>query len=179
MAAAGNGKSSPSRREVDSRSAEPVRRGGLAPYRRIDEVGPPPAPVYALVDVERGEEFRGGGVPPQDALPVICRQGRTPLTIQEASTWCCSRPRCCQKNACFMLSHGPARRSPRAALWISGNAPKLGWCWDGNPHTRPVAGNGNAHGPPAASMSGALTAVAYQAAMRISGLLVRRCYRPS
>jgi hypothetical protein len=25
------------------------------------------------------------------------------------------------------------RRVP--ALWISGGAPKLGWCWAGNPHT--------------------------------------------
>ena len=21
------------------------------------------------------------------------------------------------------------------AIWISAGAPKLGWCWDGNPHT--------------------------------------------
>jgi hypothetical protein len=21
------------------------------------------------------------------------------------------------------------------ALWIADRAPKLGWCWDGNPHT--------------------------------------------
>ncbi|HYN94662.1 MAG TPA: DUF5701 family protein [Pilimelia sp.] len=20
-------------------------------------------------------------------------------------------------------------------MWISGRAPKLGWCWEGNPHT--------------------------------------------
>jgi hypothetical protein len=48
---------------------------GLAPYRPIDEVGPPPASIYAMVDVERGEEFCG--VPPHDALPVLLSRGRT------------------------------------------------------------------------------------------------------
>jgi hypothetical protein len=42
------------------------------------------------------------------------------------------------KNHCFMLSGSRRtalpgdRRVP--ALWISERAPKLGWCWDGNPH---------------------------------------------
>jgi Family of unknown function (DUF5701) len=106
---------------------------GLAPYRPIDEVGPPPAPVYALVDVERGEEFRG--VPPQDALPAIFGRGRTPLTIPEGIALVLLHPQVLEKNACFMLS-GSRRGDRRVpALWISGTAPKLGWCWDGNPHT--------------------------------------------
>lgn len=106
---------------------------GLAPYRPIDEVGPPPAPVYALVDVERGEEFCG--VPPQDALPVIYRRGRTPLTIPEGIALVLLHPHVLEKNTCFMLS-GSRRGDRRVpALWISGKAPKLGWCWDGNPHT--------------------------------------------
>lgn len=105
---------------------------GLAPYRPIDEVGPPPAPVYALVDVDRGEEFRG--VPPQDALPMILKRGRTPLTIPEGIAFVLLYPQVLEKNACFMLpgSRRGDRRVP--ALWISGKAPKLGWCWDGNPH---------------------------------------------
>jgi hypothetical protein len=106
---------------------------GLAPYRPIDEVGPPPAQVYALVHVERGEEFCG--VPPQDALPVIYGRGRTPLTINEGIALVLLHPRVLERNACFMLS-GSRRGDRRVpALWISGKAPKLGWCWDGNPHT--------------------------------------------
>jgi hypothetical protein len=106
---------------------------GLAPYRPIEEVGPPPAPVYALVDVERGEEFCG--VPPQDALPVLLGRGRTPLTILEGIVFVLLYPQALEKNACFMLS-GSRRGDRRVpALWISGKAPKLGWCWDGNPHT--------------------------------------------
>jgi hypothetical protein len=42
-------------------------------------------PVYALIGVERGEEFRG--VPPEDALPAITGRGRTPLTIQALSPY--------------------------------------------------------------------------------------------
>jgi hypothetical protein len=106
---------------------------GLRPYRPIDEVGPPPARVYALLDVERGEEFCG--VPPQDALPVIYGRGRTPLTINEGIALVLLHPHVLERNACFMLS-GSRRGDRRVpALWISGKAPKLGWCWDGNPHT--------------------------------------------
>jgi hypothetical protein len=105
---------------------------GLAPYRPIAEVGLVPAPVYALVDVDRGEEFRG--VPPRDALPVILQRGRTPLTIPEGIAFVLLHPHTLEKNACFMLS-GSRRGDRRVpALWISGQAPKLGWCWDGNPH---------------------------------------------
>lgn len=40
-----------------------------------------------------------------------------------------------EKNKCFMLA-GSRRHDRRVpALWISERAPKLGWCWDGNPHT--------------------------------------------
>ena len=106
---------------------------GLAPYRPIEEVGAPPAPVYALLDVDRGEEFRG--VPPQDALPVIRGRGRTPLTIPEGIALVMTHPEVLERNACFMLS-GSRRGDRRVpALWISDKAPKLGWCWDGNPHT--------------------------------------------
>lgn len=106
---------------------------GLAPYRPIAPVGSPPAAVYALLDVDRGEEFRG--VPPQDALPVILDRGRTPLTIGEGIALVLLHPQILAKNACFMLS-GSRRGDRRVpALWISGKAAKLGWCWDGNPHT--------------------------------------------
>lgn len=106
---------------------------GLAPYRPIEPVGPPPASVYALLDVDRGEEFRD--VPPQDALPVVLGRGRTPLTIGEGVATVLAHPAMLEKNRCFMLS-GSRRGDRRVpALWISQRAPKLGWCWDGNPHS--------------------------------------------
>lgn len=106
---------------------------GLAPYRPIDAVGPAPSRVYALLDVDRGEEFRD--VRPRDALPVVLGRGRTPLTIGEGLATVLAHPALLERNRCFMLS-GSRRGDRRVpALWISGRAPKLGWCWDGNPHS--------------------------------------------
>ena len=106
---------------------------GLAPYRPIDLVGPAPSHLYALLDVDRGEEFRD--VRPQDALPVIAGRGRTPLTIGEGVATVLAHPAMLERNRCFMLS-GSRRGDRRVpALWISQRAPKLGWCWDGNPHS--------------------------------------------
>lgn len=105
---------------------------GLAPYRPLPELGVPARPVYAIVDVERGEEYRG--IPPQDALPAIRARGRSPLTIHEGIALVTHAPQSLVKNHCFTLagSRRGDRRVP--ALWISGRAPKLGWCWAGNPH---------------------------------------------
>jgi len=107
--------------------------GDLATYDPLPELEVPAAAAYLLVDVDRGEEFCG--VRPEDALPVIRGRGRTPLTIDEGIAVVTHAPHLLEKNKCFMLSG--SRRSDRRvpALWISERAPKLGWCWDGNPHT--------------------------------------------
>ena len=107
--------------------------GDLATYHPLDLLAVPPAPAYLLVDVERGEEFCG--VRPEEALPVITGRGRTPLTIEEGIALLTHAPHLLEKNRCFMLS-GSRRGDRRVpALWISAGAPKLGWCWDGNPHS--------------------------------------------
>lgn len=106
---------------------------GLAPYRDLPDLGVPTDEPYLLVDVERGEEFCG--VRPGDAVVEVVSRGRTPLTILEGIIVQLVRPDLLEKNRCFMLagSRRGDRRVP--ALWISGGAPKLGWCWEGNPHT--------------------------------------------
>jgi hypothetical protein len=120
------GSSKPGR--VDRNHAE----GDLAAYHPLPELGVPRAPAYLLVDVDRGEEFCG--VRPEAALPVIRERGRTPLTIDEGIAVVTHAPHLLEKNKCFMLS-GSRRNDRRVpALWISERAPKLGWCWDGNPH---------------------------------------------
>jgi hypothetical protein len=108
-------------------------KDGLAPYHPLAELDVPQTRVYLLVDVERGEEFCG--IRPADALPVIHGRDRTPLTIHEGVALATQFPEALEKNRCFMLagSRRGDRRVP--ALWISGKAPKLGWCWEGNPHT--------------------------------------------
>jgi hypothetical protein len=109
------------------------REGDLAGYHPLSELGVPVARAYLLLGVERGEEFCG--VRPEEALPVITRRGRTPLTIDEGIAVVTHAPELLEKNKCFMLS-GSRRHDRRVpAMWISERAPKLGWCWDGNPHT--------------------------------------------
>ena len=120
------GSSKPGR--VDRNHAE----GDLATYHPLPELAVPRAPAYLLVDVDRGEEFCG--VRPEAALPVIRERGRTPLTIDEGIAVVTHAPHLLETNKCFMLS-GSRRHDRRVpALWISERAPKLGWCWDGNPH---------------------------------------------
>lgn len=113
---------------VDRNHAE----GDLAGYHPI-EASTPPGAAYLLVDVERGEEFCN--VRPEDATAVVLGRGRSPLTIDEGIALVTQFPAMLEKNKCFMLA-GSRRHDRRVpALWISEQAPKLGWCWDGNPHT--------------------------------------------
>ncbi len=105
---------------------------GLEPYRPVEHVTLPDPGAYLLLDVDRGEEFRG--VRPEEALPVVLGRGRSPLTIEEGIAVVTHAPQLLEKNRCFMLS-GSRRGDRRVpAMWISAKAPKLGWCWDGNPH---------------------------------------------
>jgi hypothetical protein len=117
---------------VDRNHAE----GDLGSYRPLPELGLDglgSAKAYLLTGVQRGEEFCN--VRPEDALPVILGRGRTPLTIDEGVAVVTHAPHLLERNKCFMLS-GSRRDDRRVpAMWISDGAPKLGWCWDGNPHT--------------------------------------------
>lgn len=110
------------------RSFEP---GSLERFVAVEALPNPDA--YLLFDVERGEEFCGEV--PNDAMDVIAKRGRTLLTIEEGVALVAHFPEVLVKNKCFSLggSRCGDRRVP--AIWISQNAPKLGWCWAGNPHT--------------------------------------------
>ncbi len=113
------------------RSFEP---GSLERFVATEEARPPgPDGVHLLFDVERGEEFCG--VVPGDAMATVAGRGRTLLTIEEGIALLTHVPEILVKNKCF--STGGSRCGDRRvpALWISKRAPKLGWCWEGNPHT--------------------------------------------
>ncbi|MFN3431896.1 MAG: DUF5701 family protein [Candidatus Sericytochromatia bacterium] len=109
--------------------------GGLETFGAIDEVAGalPDGPVYVLVDVDTGTETLN--VTPAEALETIRAHGRSPLTIEEGIALVTQRPDKLRKNRCFSLlaSRSGDKRVP--ALWISQNRPKLGWCWERNPHT--------------------------------------------
>lgn len=107
--------------------------GDLARFRPIDGLAVPDRPAYLMFDVDRGADLCN--VTPDDALVKITGAGRTPITVAEGVAFLTQYPDALRKNHCFSLvgSRCGDRRVP--ALWISGGAPKLGWCWAGNPHT--------------------------------------------
>lgn len=114
---------------VDQHFAE----GDVARFDPIKELEVPGGPAYLLFDVDRGEEFRN--LAPAAAAEAMTAQDRLPLTIDEGIAFITQHPVALEKNKCFSLvgSRCGDRRVP--ALWISQGAPKLGWCWYGNPHT--------------------------------------------
>lgn len=107
--------------------------GALERFVATEETPLPAPDAYLLFDVERGEAFCG--VVPHDAMKAIAERGRTLLTIEEGIALITHFPQVLVKNKCFSLggSRCGDRRVP--AIWISQKAPKLGWCWEGNPHT--------------------------------------------
>jgi hypothetical protein len=102
-------------------------------FKPIESVAVPEADAYLVYDVERGSDLVS--VRPDDALVTITGRGRSPLTVDEGIALVTQYPETLEKNHCFSLlaSRCGDRRVP--ALWISDRAPKLGWCWAGNPHT--------------------------------------------
>jgi len=106
-------------------------------FADVDTFGPivevPDAEVYAVLGVERGEEFCG--VRPADAAVTLADRGRTMLTMEEGLAFLHAVPAALEKNRCFHTgaSRGTDKRVP--ALWISEKAPHLGWCWEHNHHT--------------------------------------------
>lgn len=104
----------------------------IASFQPLPDLDVPAAPVYLTFDVDRGKESLN--VSPDDAMPTITSQGRSPVTVAEGIAFASLFPESLEKNNCYMLagSRRGDRRVP--ALWISDRAPKLGWCWAGNRH---------------------------------------------
>lgn len=103
-----------------------------AAFQPIDEVDVPDAPAYLAYGIDTGRETLN--VTPDDALPQILQEGRSPLTIQEGIAVLTHRPGVLRSANAFSLlgSRSGDRRVP--ALWMSKGRPRLGWCWAGNPH---------------------------------------------
>ena len=120
----------------------------LEEFVPIPAVSIPDRPLYLVHDVHRGDEMRNWS--PNDALPAITNQGRTPLTVSEGISWLLQEPKMLEPNYCFMTigsrkAKGDGFDARTPAIWISGGtghdgadrkgAPKVGWCWAGNRHT--------------------------------------------
>ena len=120
------------------REGRPVVLGHLTPddlatFVPIEAVQLPAAPAYLAVDVDLGAASRN--VRPADALAGILAAGRSPLTLDEGIALMLQQPGAIARNWGFSMA-GSRRGDQRVpAFWISEGRPKLGWCWDGNPHT--------------------------------------------
>jgi hypothetical protein len=104
-------------------------------FSTIPEVNIPNETAYLLVDIDRGKQTLN--YRPIDAMEVIKKDSRSPLTIDEGVAIVTQYPEFLIKNNCFSLlasRHTGDKRVP--AIWINANKnPNLGWCWNGNPHT--------------------------------------------
>ncbi len=104
-------------------------------FKTIDRVTLPVGMAYLLVDIDRGKD--NINMTPDEALDVIEKEKRSPLTIDEGVAIVTHYPEFLMKNNCFSLLASRCQGDRRVpALWIDReNKPRLGWCWAGNPHT--------------------------------------------
>ncbi|MFE2975939.1 DUF5701 family protein [Streptomyces sp. NPDC059258] len=109
----------------------------------------PDAPLYFVAGLDRGDHMSNWS--PEEALPAIDGEGRSPLVLTEGIHWVVQQPAVLERNRCFMTIGSRLRKANGTldartpAIWISNgtgrdgrerrNAPKVGWCWWGNRHT--------------------------------------------
>lgn len=105
----------------------------LARFRPTADVRLPGAEAYLLVDPETGRRWLD--VPPEQVLPPMLESGRSPLTLDEGLALLLQDGEALRRDTCFSMLAARCgdRRVP--ALWVSKGRPRLGWCWDGAPHS--------------------------------------------
>ena len=105
----------------------------LARFEPIAAVSLPEAPVYLIVDPGTGADTLN--IRPDDALEQILAAGRTPLTLAEGLAVATQFPGWLRERNCFEMLGSRAGDKRVTGIWVSKGAPRLGWCWGGNPHT--------------------------------------------
>ena len=108
-------------------------------YKPISGLYVPESPAYLLVDIDTGRETLN--VRPSDALPQIVASGRTPLTTDEGVALVTHYPTIFEVRNAFQVLGSRSANKRIPSFWISKGAPRLGWCWEGNPHTWLGAGS--------------------------------------
>ena len=103
----------------------------LATFRTTVDV--PDAEAYLLLDVD--PEPGTLNQPPAVALPELLARGRSPLTVEEGVAVVAQRPELLSDDNCFSLAGSRCGDKRVPALWLSAKRPRLGWCWEGAPHT--------------------------------------------
>ncbi|MFS0558684.1 DUF5701 family protein [Brevibacillus sp. 179-C9.3 HS] len=105
----------------------------ISRFKPIEGIELPSGMAYLITEVDTGSETRN--LAPNDAMPIILEQNRSPLTVEEGIAIVTHFPDLLKKNNGFSLLGSRCGDRRVTALWISENKPKLGWCWAGNPHT--------------------------------------------
>jgi Family of unknown function (DUF5701) len=104
----------------------------LARFRPLPELRVPSVP-YLLLDVDTGPDTLDQ--PPCDVAPLLAARGRTPLTVAEGLALLVSDPGVLRSRNCFSLLGSRCGDKRVPALWVSERRPRLGWCYQGAPHT--------------------------------------------
>ena len=104
----------------------------LARFRPLPELGVPAVP-YLLLDVDTGAGTLNQ--PPCEVAPTLAARGRTPLTVAEGLALLVSDPGVLRSRGCFSLLGSRCGDKRVPALWVSRRRPRLGWCYQGAPHT--------------------------------------------
>lgn len=120
------------------RRGKAVVLGHLTPeeldsFQPIDPVQIPPGEAYVVEGIDIGADYRN--VTPEQALKQILEAGRSPLTLDEGIAVMLQQPGVIAKGWGFSMAGSRAGDQRVPAFWISDGKPKLGWCWDRNPHT--------------------------------------------
>ncbi|MER6629420.1 DUF5701 family protein [Streptomyces sp. NPDC000987] len=118
-------------------------------FAPLDGVVLPDSPLHVLTGLDRGDHMADWS--PNEALPALTQEARTPLLLTEGIHWVLQQPAVLERNHCFMTIGSRLRKAGGVldartpAIWISNgtgrdgrerrNAPKVGWCWAGNRHT--------------------------------------------
>jgi hypothetical protein len=85
------------------------------------------------LDVDTGADTLGQR--PAEVLPQLVARGRSPLTIAEGLAVLVSDPGLLKSRNAFSLLGSRAGDKRVPALWTSDRRPRLGWCYQGAPHT--------------------------------------------
>ena len=108
-----------------------------ATFVNIKETSVPDAPFYLVDGFSCGDDLRD--MAPSDAMKTLTTNRRSPITINEALGAAVLYPELIENKHYFSIlgsrssAHGATKCVP--AIWISRGAPRLGWCWEGNPHS--------------------------------------------
>ncbi|MES2788242.1 MAG: DUF5701 family protein [Planctomycetota bacterium] len=119
--------------KAGSVNMHPVSPGDFTP---IAQVKIPDGMAYLIWDVDTGKQSLN--ITPAVALKSILAEHRLPLVIDEGVALAMHFPevlRDKERFNCYSILGSRAGNQRVPAMWISYQKPRLGWCWDNNPHT--------------------------------------------